>query len=229
MYRRWGKRMLDLVVVVPAIIALAPLIAIVALAIRVVLGPGVLFSQERAGYRGQAIRIYKFRTMTAERDSQGELLPDEQRLTRFGKFLRKCSFDELPQLWNVLRGDISLVGPRPLLIRYLPRYTPTQNRRHEVQPGITGWAQLNGRNAISWGEKFKLDVWYVDHLSFALDLKILLRTIGYVFRGGDVNSAVHATMPEFTGEPDAADETGTDPSLPDRQQLQANPELQRIR
>src|SRR5205814_2289578 len=151
----------------------------------------------------------KFRSMNNARDEHGDLLPDGQRLTKFGRFLRRFSLDELPQLWNVVRGDLSLVGPRPLLMRYLPRYSSEQMRRHEVRPGLTGWAQINGRNAISWEEKFAHDVWYVDHLSFILDLKIIFRTIWLVLRQANVSAAGHATMPEFRGS-HARDETTND-------------------
>jgi sugar transferase EpsL len=196
-YRRVGKRLLDLTLTIPAVIMLSPIIALTALAIRLRMGPGVFYCDQRGGLHGKIFTLWKFRTMLSTVDSQGELLPDEQRLTRLGNWLRKLSLDELPQLWNVLRGDISLVGPRPLLARYLPRYSPQQARRHEVRPGLSGWAQINGRNAISWDEKFQLDVWYVDHLNFWLDLKIILRTIWLVLRSSNINAAGHATMPEF--------------------------------
>jgi lipopolysaccharide/colanic/teichoic acid biosynthesis glycosyltransferase len=159
----------------------------------------VFFGQMRPGLGGKPFRLWKFRTMTDARDAQGRPLSDEQRLTRFGKFLRATSLDELPELWNVLKGDMSLVGPRPLLMEYLPLYTPEQARRHEVRPGITGWAQVNGRNAISWEEKFALDIWYVDHRSIALDMAILLRTFSQVLRQSGIRADGHATMPKFTG------------------------------
>ncbi|HEY2827268.1 MAG TPA: sugar transferase, partial [Pirellulales bacterium] len=160
-YRRVGKRSLDLAIAIPAVIVLSPVILLTAVAIRIGLGRGVLYRDQRGGLHGQPFTLWKFRTMLGTLDSQGRLLPDEQRLTSLGNWLRKVSLDELPQLWNVLRGEISLVGPRPLLAQYLPRYNPQQARRHKVPPGITGWAQINGRNAISWEEKFQLDVWYV--------------------------------------------------------------------
>jgi lipopolysaccharide/colanic/teichoic acid biosynthesis glycosyltransferase len=176
-----------------ALLLLGPLLFAVALAVRVRLGKPVLFRQERPGFRGRPFRLLKFRTM---REGPG---PDEERLTRLGRLLRASSLDELPQLWNVLRGELSFVGPRPLLMQYLPRYTAEQARRHEVLPGITGWAQVNGRNAISWEEKFALDVWYVDHFSLWLDLRILCKTAAQVVRGGGISRPGHATMPEFTG------------------------------
>jgi sugar transferase EpsL len=172
---------------------------VTAILVRYKLGSPVLFKQQRPGLHGKPFYLYKFRTMTEERDENGELLPDHLRLTPFGQFLRKYSLDELPQLFNVLKGDISLVGPRPLLMEYLELYTPEQARRHEVKPGITGWAQVNGRNAISWEEKFKLDVWYVDNRSFWLDLRILFLTVIKVFKLEGINHAGHVTMKKFTG------------------------------
>jgi len=159
----------------------------------------VIFTQERPGLHGRIFKMYKFRTMRDLRDAGGNLLPDEQRLTKLGRFLRSTSLDELPELFNVLKGEMSLVGPRPLLVAYLDRYTPEQARRHEVLPGITGWAQVNGRNAISWEEKFKLDVWYVDHQSFWLDLKILFMTLAKVFKREGISAEGSATAPEFMG------------------------------
>ncbi|KPK16040.1 MAG: hypothetical protein AMJ62_07065, partial [Myxococcales bacterium SG8_38] len=176
-YRRVGKRALDLGLAVPALIVLAPVGLVVAGLARAKLGSPVLFRQERPGRDGRIFELIKFRTMTDVRDPNGALLPDEQRLTPFGERLRRASLDELPTLWNVIRGDMSLVGPRPLLVRYLERYTPEQRRRHEVAPGITGWAQIHGRNAITWEEKFALDVWYVENLSLRIDLAILFRTM----------------------------------------------------
>lgn len=175
-YRNFGKRLFDLVLVIPALIMLAPVMALVALLIRVTLGSPVLFWQQRPGLYGQPFKILKFRTMTNIRDSQGRLLPDGKRLTPIGRFLRRTSMDELPALINVLRGDMSLVGPRPLLIRYLDRYTPEQARRHEILPGVTGWAQVNGRNTVNWDERIAMDVWYVDNYSMWLDLKIMFLT-----------------------------------------------------
>ena len=168
------------------------------------IGKPVLFRQVRPGWHAAAFQLYKLRTMTDSCDASGRLLPDAQRLTPFGRFLRSTSLDELPELWNVLRGDMSLVGPRPLLMQYLDRYTPEQARRHEVRPGLTGWAQVNGRNAISWEEKFALDVWYVDHVSLRLDLVILLRTVAAVLRRTGISAAGEATMAEFQGTSVAA-------------------------
>ncbi|WP_322487917.1 sugar transferase [Chloroflexus sp.] len=201
MYRRYGKRLLDLIIVIPALIALAPLMAIIALLVRIKLGHGVFFRQHRPGLHGRPFEMLKFRTMTDARDAQGRLLPDEQRLTPFGRFLRSASLDELPELFCVLRGEMSLVGPRPLLMQYLERYTPEQRRRHEVLPGITGLAQINGRNALSWEEKFAYDVQYVDQLSLWLDLKILALTLWKVFKREGISQPGHATAEEFMGTP----------------------------
>jgi lipopolysaccharide/colanic/teichoic acid biosynthesis glycosyltransferase len=175
------------------------MLGLLVLSIQWKLGTPVLFVQQRPGLRGRPFKLLKFRTMMDGRDAQGRLLPDAERLTPFGRFLRSSSLDELPELFNVLKGDMSLVGPRPLLMEYLPRYTPEQARRHDVRPGITGWAQVNGRNALSWEEKFKLDVWYVDHQSFALDLKILWMTLFRVFQRKSISAEGHATMPKFMG------------------------------
>lgn len=193
------KRTLDLLIAMMVGIVLIPIIIMAALLVRLKLGTPVLFKQERPGLHGKPFVLYKFRTMNSERNEGGELLPDHLRLTPFGKRLRQWSIDELPQLINVIKGDISLVGPRPLLMEYLPLYSPEQARRHEVKPGITGWAQVNGRNEISWEEKFKLDVWYVDHQSFLLDCKIIWLTLWKVVRTEGVSSANHATMPVFKG------------------------------
>lgn len=193
------KRLFDFALVSVAGIILLPLILLVALMIRLRLGSPVFFRQQRPGLHGKPFMLYKFRTMSNARDTNGELLPDEIRLGRFGQAIRKLSLDELPQLWNVLVGDMSLVGPRPLLMQYLSRYSDHQARRHEVRPGITGWAQVNGRNAISWGKRFDLDVWYVDHHSFWLDLRILLMTVKKVFTSSGVSATGHVTMPEFMG------------------------------
>jgi lipopolysaccharide/colanic/teichoic acid biosynthesis glycosyltransferase len=201
-YRRIGKRIFDLLIALPALILLSPLLAVLALLVRVKLGAPVFFRQQRPGLYGRAFRMVKFRTMTDARDAQGALLPDADRLTRFGKFLRAASLDELPELWNVVVGDMSLVGPRPLLMRYLDRYTPEQARRHEVRPGVTGWAQVNGRNAISWEQKFAYDVWYVDNLSFWLDLKILALTVRKIIVREGISQAGQATMEEFMGTQD---------------------------
>jgi len=193
------KRCIDIVGAGLGLIVLSPVLAVVAVAIWVQMGRPILFRQIRPGLNGQAFSMCKFRTMSNKRDSQGNLLPDEQRLTPLGKFLRKTSLDELPELFNVIKGDMSLVGPRPLLMQYLERYTPEQARRHEVKPGITGWAQVNGRNAISWEEKFALDVWYVDNCSLWLDVKILAMTLGKVFRREGISAQGEATMSEFMG------------------------------
>ncbi|MCD6555198.1 MAG: sugar transferase [Anaerolineae bacterium] len=201
-FRWWeqkGKRFFDVIISAIALTAISPLMALIALLVRLTLGAPVLFRQQRPGLHGKPFTIYKFRTMTNARDEHDHLLPDEQRLTRFGHFLRSTSLDELPELWNVLKGDMSLVGPRPLLMEYLERYTPEQARRHEVKPGITGWAQVNGRNALTWEEKFKLDVWYVDHCNLWLDLKILTLTLWKVLRREGITSEGHVTMPEFEG------------------------------
>lgn len=193
------KRAFDLAVSFTALALLWPLLLALALLVRVKLGAPVLFRQQRPGLHGQPFTLLKFRTMSDARDSQGELLPDAQRLTPFGQFLRSASLDELPELLNVLRGDMSLVGPRPLLMRYLDRYTPQQMRRHDVRPGITGWAQVNGRNALTWEQKFALDVWYVEHRSFWLDLRILAMTVRNVLRREGISQPGQATMEEFFG------------------------------
>lgn len=198
-YSRRGKRLFDLALTLPGLVVLSPLLAFIALMVRAKLGSPVLFRQVRPGLGGRPFTIYKFRTMTDARGSDGKLLPDGERLTRFGRFLRSASLDELPELFNVLKGDMSLVGPRPLLMEYLDRYTPEQARRHEVKPGITGWAQVNGRNALSWEEKFKLDVWYVDNWSFRLDLKIIAMTFWKILKREGINQPGQATMEEFYG------------------------------
>ena len=199
MYRRWGKRIFDLVLTVPAFIVLSPVLLILALLVRVKLGAPVLFRQRRPGLHGEPFTIYKFRTMTDARDADGQLLPDAERLTALGRFLRSASLDELPELFNVLKGEMSVVGPRPLLMQYLNRYTSEQARRHETRPGITGWAQINGRNAITWEQKFTLDVWYVDHQSLWLDLKIIALTIWKILKREGITAPGQATMQEFTG------------------------------
>jgi lipopolysaccharide/colanic/teichoic acid biosynthesis glycosyltransferase len=198
------KRLLDFVVAFLTLLALALPLLLVAWQIRRKLGSPVLFKQRRPGLHGRPFTMVKFRTMTDERDPDGVLLPDVQRLTAYGGFLRASSLDELPEMWNVLCGDMSLVGPRPLLLAYLSRYTPQQARRHEVRPGITGWAQINGRNALSWEEKFRLDVWYVDHQNLWLDLRILLITIWKVIRREGISAAGEATMAPFTGSSPSA-------------------------
>ena len=194
-----AKRLLDVCLAGIAVVAASPILAIVAHAIGVTMGRPILFRQRRPGLHGKPCKMLKFRTMTSATGADGALLPDAERLTRLGRFLRSTSLDELPELFNVLRGDMSLVGPRPLRMKYLDRYTPEQMRRHEVKPGITGWAQINGRNAISWEEKFRLDVWYVDNRSLWLDLWILVRTIAQVLSRRGISAEAHATMPEFLG------------------------------
>ena len=193
------KRSFDILVSLLVLIILSPVMIIVALLIRANLGGPVLFSQNRPGLNGKVFKMTKFRTMSDKKDGNGQLLPDEQRLTKFGFFLRSSSLDELPGLINVLKGDMSLVGPRPLLVQYLPLYTKEQFRRHNVRPGITGWAQVNGRNAISWEDKFKLDVWYVDNQSMWLDFKILLLTVKKVFIRDGINADGHVTIEPFKG------------------------------
>lgn len=194
------KRITDFLVSAVALFLLAPLMALVAGLILFKMGSPVLFTQERPGLGGRPFRVYKFRTMSVASDVNGQCLPDAQRLTALGLLLRKLSVDELPQLFNVLKGDMSLVGPRPLLMAYLPLYSPTQARRHEVRPGITGWAQVNGRNAISWPERFALDVWYVDHQSHMLDARILWMTVRKVLMRDGISAKGEATMPQFEGE-----------------------------
>jgi len=189
----------DIILIILAIIILLPVYAIIALCVLVLIGSPVMFSQNRPGLGGKPFKLFKFRTMTEARGKDGELLPDAERLTRFGRLLRGMSLDELPELFNVLKGDMSLVGPRPLLMQYLERYTPEQTRRHEVKPGITGWAQVNGRNSITWEEKFKLDVWYVDNRSLLLDIKIIFMTIWKIFKREGISQQGQATMEEFRG------------------------------
>lgn len=193
------KRMFDLALTIPGLLLLSPVMLGVALIVLLDLGRPVLFVQVRPGLNGRPFRMYKFRTMRNAMDRHGKMLPDEQRLTRIGRFLRSTSLDELPELWNVLKGDMSLVGPRPLLMEYLDLYTPEQARRHLVPPGITGWAQVNGRNGISWEEKFALDVWYVDNWSLRLDIKILWMTVKTVITRRGISAEGHATMPVFEG------------------------------
>jgi sugar transferase EpsL len=194
-----SKRIFDLLLTIPGLILISPIALLVAILVRIQHGRPILFSQERPGHRGQLITVRKFRTMTEDRDSQGNLLPDDQRLTSLGRFLRAFSLDELPELINVLLGEMSLVGPRPLLIQYLERYSPEQARRHDVLPGITGWAQVNGRNALTWEDKFCLDVWYVDHWSLWLDIKILAITLLKVIKREGISQPGHATAEEFMG------------------------------
>ncbi|MEQ1756368.1 MAG: sugar transferase [Micropepsaceae bacterium] len=193
------KRVVDIIGSSVGLLVLLPLMAIIGCSLAVFLGFPVLFTQRRPGLQRKPFHMYKFRTMSEARDTSGRLLPDENRLTRLGRILRATSLDELPELWNVLRGDMSLVGPRPLLMEYLEHYSPEQARRHEVRPGITGWAQVNGRNTLSWEDKFRLDIWYVDNQSLWLDVRILVRTVVRVLSGKDISAMGHATMPPFTG------------------------------
>lgn len=195
----FSKRILDLILTGIGLVILAPVLLLLAALVWLTHGSPVLFSQVRPGHFGRPFKIYKFRTMTDARDAQGNLLPDAERLTRLGRFLRASSLDELPELFNVLRGEMSLVGPRPLLMQYLRRYTPEQARRHAVLPGITGWAQVNGRNALTWEDKFRLDVWYVENWSLWLDLKILGMTVWKVIRREGISQPGHATAEEFMG------------------------------
>lgn len=194
-----AKRFIDITVSIFGLLILSPFLLAIALIIWSRFGSPILFKQLRPGLNGRPFAIYKFRTMTDKRNEKGNLLPDGERLTRLGRFLRKTSIDELPEILNVIKGEMSLVGPRPLLMQYLDRYTPEQARRHDIKPGITGWAQSNGRNAISWEEKFKLDVWYVDHMSLGLDLKILAMTIIKVLKREGISQEGHATADEFQG------------------------------
>jgi lipopolysaccharide/colanic/teichoic acid biosynthesis glycosyltransferase len=182
------------------LLSLSPLLFVIGIAIAFHMGFPIFFTQPRPGKNGKTFQFYKFRSMTDAADKFGNLLPDEKRLTALGKFLRENSLDELPQLWNIFKGDMSFVGPRPLLVAYLERYTPEQSRRHQVKPGITGWAQINGRNSISWQEKFELDVWYVDHWNLWLDLTILLLTVRKVLKKEGISASEHVTMPEFLGD-----------------------------
>ena len=200
MYRFVIKRFFDIVIALGALLCLSPLFLIITIWLFVAnKGAGAFFIQDRPGKNATIFKVIKFKTMTDEKDSEGNLLPDELRLTRLGRFIRSTSIDELPQLINVLKGDMALIGPRPLLVQYLPLYSKEQARRHEVRPGITGWAQCHGRNAISWSEKFKLDVWYVDHVSFMTDLKVIFITIKKVLSRADISSATSATMEPFNG------------------------------
>jgi len=194
-----GKRLFDILFSLLALVLLSPVILVLALLLWARQGWPVFFTQVRPGLNGKLFKLVKFRTMRDAYDADGKLLPDEQRITALGRFMRRTSLDELPEFFNVLAGDMSVVGPRPLLVQYLERYSPEQARRHEVLPGVTGWAQVNGRNALTWDEKFQLDVWYVDHRSFGLDLRIILMTIGKLFKPEGISQAGHATMPEFMG------------------------------
>ncbi len=200
MYKSFFKRAIDVTASGCALLVLAVPLAAVTIWLHFANeGAGAFFFQERPGKNGKIFKVVKFKTMTDERDADGNLLPDAQRLTKVGRFVRSTSIDELPQLWNVFKGDMSLIGPRPLLVQYLPLYSPEQARRHEVRPGITGWAQCHGRNAISWQKKFELDVWYVDHISFVTDCKVILTTIKKVLGCEDISSATSATMEPFNG------------------------------
>jgi len=200
MYKLFFKRLIDFVFALFALLALSPLFLIIVIWLHFAnKGAGAFFTQERPGKNGKVFKVIKFKSMTDERDEEGKLLPDEKRLTGVGKFIRSTSLDELPQLINVLKGDMALIGPRPLLVQYLPLYDQKQARRHEVRPGITGWAQVNGRNALSWRQKFEHDVWYVDHVSFRLDMKILFLTIKKVFVREGITSGTSVTMELFTG------------------------------
>ncbi len=193
------KRIIDILLLLLALPVLLPLFALISLAIWLTLGSPIFFTQERGGYKGTRFHLWKFRSMTNARDAQGRLLPDTERLTPFGCFLRASSLDELPCLWNVMKGEMSIVGPRPLIADYLPRYTPEQRRRHDVKPGLTGWAQIKGRNSLTWDEKFAYDIWYVDHRNLVLDCRIILATAVAVLRRHGISAEGHATMPEFNG------------------------------
>lgn len=201
MIYKYIKRILDIISSLLAIIILSPLLAVTAVLVKTKLGSPVLFRQERPGKDEKIFTLMKFRTMTDERDENGELLPDEVRLTKFGKFLRSTSIDELPELFNILKGDMSVIGPRPLLVEYIPRYNEHQHRRHEVRPGLSGWAQVNGRNTVSWEDKFDMDIHYVDNYSFAMDVKILFMTVLNVLKREGISSETSATMEVFMGTP----------------------------
>ena len=204
MYKHFFKRLIDFILSLIAIIVLSPILLIVALLVRTKLGSPVIFKQERPGLNEKIFTLYKFRTMTDAKDERGNLLPDEIRLTKFGKILRSTSLDELPELFNILKGDMAIVGPRPLLVRYLPLYNEHQKHRHDVRPGFTGWAQCNGRNAISWEEKFDLDVYYTEHVSLLLDIKIILKTVKVVLFREGISSETSVTMEEFRGSNNGA-------------------------
>lgn len=198
-YEKYIKRALDFLLSALALVVLSPVLLVTAILVRVKLGSPVIFHQDRPGKDEKIFRLYKFRSMTDERDENGNLLPDEVRLTKFGKLLRSTSLDELPELWNIFRGDMSIVGPRPLLIKYLPLYNEEQKHRHDVRPGLTGWAQVHGRNALTWEEKFRLDVWYVENLNFWVDVKTIFLTVKNVLRREGISSGTAATMEEFRG------------------------------
>ena len=199
MYAKFTKRLLDFILSLAAILLLSPLLLILTILGTIKMKGNPFFTQKRPGYHEKIFRLIKFRTMTNEKDQDGNLLPDEKRLNGYGRFLRSTSLDELPELFNILIGQIAIIGPRPLLVRYLPRYTPEQHRRHNVRPGLTGYAQAHGRNAISWEEKFKLDVWYVDHVSFKVDVRVFFATIKAVFRHEGISGEGTETMTEFMG------------------------------
>lgn len=205
MYQKYIKRLLDIIISFTALVILSPVLLVTAVMVRVKLGSPIIFHQDRPGYHEKVFRLCKFRSMTDERGADGELLPDAVRLTKFGRTLRATSLDELPELWNILKGDMSLIGPRPLLVKYLPLYNEFQRHRHDVRPGLTGWAQVNGRNAITWEQRFEYDVDYVEHISFWMDLKILFRTVAVVFGHRGISSATDATMKAFTGTKDSAE------------------------
>lgn len=202
-YDKYIKRIIDFLLSLIGIIIVSPVLLIVSIMVRTKLGSPILFKQERPGLNGKIFKMYKFRTMTNETDENGELLPDEVRLTKFGKFLRSSSLDELPEMFNILKGDMSIVGPRPLLVKYLPLYSERQSHRHDVRPGLTGYAQVNGRNAISWEEKFELDIFYVNNSSFMVDLMIFFKTIKKVFDREGISSGTCVTMEEFKGSREA--------------------------
>lgn len=202
MYRKYIKRILDFILSLIALVILSPIILVIAILVRIKLGSPVIFKQKRPGLNEKIFTLYKFRTMTDAKDENGNLLPDNIRLTKFGKILRSTSLDELPELFNILKGDMSIVGPRPLLVKYLPLYNKNQKHRHDVRPGFTGWAQCNGRNAISWEEKFDLDIYYVKHLSFFIDVKILFKTVKIVLLREGISSDTSVTMEEFRGSVD---------------------------
>ena len=201
-YEKYIKRLLDIVLSGCALIVLSPLLLVTAILVRVKLGSPVIFCQERPGKDEKIFKLHKFRSMSDARDETGALLPDEERLTGFGKKLRALSIDELPELWNIFKGDMSIVGPRPLLVKYLPRYNEEQHHRHDVMPGLTGWAQVNGRNALLWEDKFRLDVWYSEHVSFLLDVKVILLTVKCVLHHEGISGGSSATMEEFRGTPE---------------------------
>ena len=198
-YKNFIKSPLDRIIALMGLLMVSPILIVVAIILAIDFRGNPFFKQQRPGKNENIFSVLKFKTMNDKKDVQGNLLPDSDRITSVGKFVRKSSLDELPQLWNVLIGDMSLIGPRPLLIAYLPRYNEEQRKRHRVRPGITGWAQVNGRNAISWDKKFEYDVWYVNHMSFALDVKIFFMTLKKVFKGADISAANHATMETFMG------------------------------